>query len=179
MDSRELLIQGIGFLGVLMFIISYQLKSNRALFVFQSLGSGLFCLQFFIMGQFSGSFSLMVNIFRNLLLLLSGRRPWARWQGWLPICLGLCLAILIFTWKGPLSLLPFLSITVSTVLYWTNNAQRIRLANLVCASPSWLLYDIIIGSWGGVLTELFTLGSILISIYRYGWKALGENRFGD
>ena len=47
------------------------------------------------------------------------------------------------------------------------------MSNLACASPCWLIYDILVGSWGGVLNESITLGSILLSIYRYGWKAMG------
>jgi len=42
----EYLVQGIGFVGVALFIISYQIKSNRALFLCQMLGCIVFCLQF-------------------------------------------------------------------------------------------------------------------------------------
>ena len=34
----DIFIQGIGFLGVIAFIVSYQIKSNRALYIFQLLG---------------------------------------------------------------------------------------------------------------------------------------------
>lgn len=171
---REVLIQAIGFLGVLFFIISYQIKSNKALYVFQCLGSLMFCLQFFMMDQFSGSFSLIVIIIRNLMLTGYAKQKWIRWKGWLWIFSAICLLILIMTWKGPISLLPFAALTVSTILYWTNNAQKIRLANLACASPAWLIYDFMIGSWGGMLNECITLCSIIVSIYRYGWKAMGK-----
>ena len=43
-------IQAIGFVGVALFIISYQIRSNRALFLCQLLGCLVFCLQFFLMG---------------------------------------------------------------------------------------------------------------------------------
>jgi hypothetical protein len=44
--------------------------------------------------------------------------------------------------------------------------------NLTCASPCWLIYDIIVHSWGGLLSESITLLSILVSIIRFGWKGL-------
>ena len=53
----------------------------------------------------------------------------------------------------------------------------IRLSNLFCASPCWLIFDIIVGSIGGILNETILIVSILVSIYRYGWKGLGENKF--
>ncbi|MBR4138910.1 MAG: YgjV family protein, partial [Lachnospiraceae bacterium] len=39
-------------------------------------------------------------------------------------------------------------------------------------SPLWIIYDIIVGSWAGILDEVVTETSMLISIYRYGWKNL-------
>jgi hypothetical protein len=79
-----------------------------------------------------------------------------------------------FTWKGMISLLPLLSITASTIGYWTNSAKYIRLSNLMIGSPSWLIYDAIVGSAGGVISEAITQASIILSIIRFGWKALDE-----
>ncbi len=46
---NEYIIQGIGFFGVALFILSYQIRSNRALFLCQLLGCLVFCVQFFLM----------------------------------------------------------------------------------------------------------------------------------
>ena len=62
----ELAIQAIGLVGVAFFIASYQIKSNRALFACQLTGCIIFCIQFFILGAYTGAMSLMVNILRNL-----------------------------------------------------------------------------------------------------------------
>ena len=45
-------------------------------------------------------------------------------------------------------------------------------------SPLWIAYDIIIGSWAGILDEIATEASILLSIFRYGWKSLGGQSSG-
>ena len=74
----EYIVQGIGFVGVALFIVSYQIKSNRALFLCQMLGCIVFCLQFFIMGAYKGAISLIVNIIRNVLLLKSNDWKWAK-----------------------------------------------------------------------------------------------------
>lgn len=171
---HDILIQAIGYIGVLLFIFSYQIKSNRALFFCQILGSALFCLQFFLLNALSGCLNLMVIMFRNGLLMWYDKYSWVRWKGWIVILSAVCTVILVFTWKGTISLLPFAALIASNVGYWTNNAQKIRLSNLACASPCWLLYDILVGSWGGVLNESITLGSIVLSIYRYGWRAMGD-----
>ena len=59
---NECFVQGIGFIGAALFIVSYQIKSNRALFLCQMLGCIVFCIQFFIMGAYTGAISLIVNI---------------------------------------------------------------------------------------------------------------------
>lgn len=50
---NELIIQGIGFVGVALFIVSYQIKSNRALFFCQMMGCLVFCVQFFLITKYS------------------------------------------------------------------------------------------------------------------------------
>ena len=47
------LVQAIGFVGVALFIISYQIKSNRALFFCQMMGCLVFCVQFFLITKYS------------------------------------------------------------------------------------------------------------------------------
>ena len=167
-------VQAIGFLGLIAFVISYQIRSNKALYICQFLGCGLFCLQMFLLGAASGSFSLMVNMLRSVLLIKYNDWPWVRkkWLAWV-LC-GMFALITAVTWAGPLSLLAFTASVVSTLCYWTNNARTIRLSNLLCASPCWLLYDFFVKSWGGMLNEAITIASILISIWRFGWKSLGE-----
>lgn len=74
----DIIIQGIGFIAVALFITSYQIKSNRLLFLFQLLGSALFCLQFFLLGAISGCLSLAVNILRNALMMKYKEWAWVR-----------------------------------------------------------------------------------------------------
>lgn len=170
----NILVQAIGFLAVASFILSYQVKSNRGLYLCQVIGSALFCLQFFLLGAASGCLSLAVNILRGALLIKYGDWAWVRWKGLAAILCGVYAGIVFFTWAGPVSLLAFVASAVSTFGYWQNNARTIRLSNLLCASPCWLVYDVLVHSWGGVLSEAITIASILVSGFRFGWKALGD-----
>ena len=172
---KEFVIQGIGFLGAALFIISYQIKSNRALFFCQMLGCIVFCVQFFIMGAYTGAISLIINIVRNVLLLKANVWQWAASRLTLVLVLLVLTVMTAFTWAGWISLLPFASVAVTTIGYWTHNGQKIRLSQLF-GSPCTLSYDLIVRSWGGALCEGIAFISILVSIYRFGWKALGEER---
>lgn len=171
---ENIAVQSVGFLAVAAFLLSYQIKSNRALFFCQLVGSGLFCLQFFLLGAASGCVSLAVNMLRAALLLQYDHWDWVRRRAAAALFCGTYGVIAILTWEGPVSLLAFAASAVSTLGYWRHNARTIRLSNLLCASPCWLLYDIFVGSWGGVINESLTIASILISIRRFGWRALGD-----
>ena len=164
-------IQGIGFVAVLFFIFSYQLRSNRMLFLCQLLGCSIFCLQFCLMGAYTGAVSLLVNILRNLLLLKIDQWDWVKSKVTMSGILLLLAVMTILTWDGWISLLPLVSVGVTTVGYWTNNAQKLRLSQFF-GSPCTLLYDILIHSWGGVISESITLASIIISVFRFGWSDL-------
>lgn len=50
--------------------------------------------------------------------------------------------------------------------------QAIGIAGMFINSPLWIIYDIIVGSWAGILDEVISEASMMISIYRYGWKNL-------
>ena len=49
---------------------------------------------------------------------------------------------------------------------------KIRVAGIFINSPLWIIYDIIVGSWAGILDEVISEASMIISICRYGWKNL-------
>ena len=169
----EIVLQGIGFIGTALFIVSYQIRSNRALFLCQLLGCTAFCVQFFLMGAFTGAISLIINIARNILLIKAKDWKWARSRITMFVILILLAAGTFFTWAGPESLLPFASVAVTTVGYRTHNGQKIRLSQLF-GSPCYLIYDIIVHSWGGAVSESVAIISILVSIHRFGWKELAK-----
>ncbi len=170
---NEYMVQAIGFLGVALFIVSYQIRSNRALFLCQLVGCIVFCVQFFLMGAYTGAISLIVNIARNLLLIKSNDWKWAKSQVTLAAIILLLLVMTICTWAGWISILPFVSVAVTSIGYWTQNAQKIRLSQLF-GSPCTLLYDILVHTWGGAVCEAITILSIIISIVRFGWRNLGK-----
>lgn len=175
-DWYGILIQAIGFAGVLFFLISYQVKSNQLLFLLQTLGCFTFGAQFALLGAYSGCLSLLVCIARNLMLTQYNRCRLVRWNGWAVFFSALCLAAALATWNGPADLLPAVGTVAGTAACWTNNARNIRAVNLTVNCPCMLLYDILVKSWGGILNEGITIAAIVISIVRFGWAALDGDK---
>ncbi|MGI6211464.1 MAG: YgjV family protein [Anaerovoracaceae bacterium] len=173
-----ILIQLIGFLGLLFFLISYQVRTNHKLFAAQTGGNLTFMIQFILLHAYSGCLNLALGVARNIMLMGYNKSRVIRWKGWPVLFTAAYAAVTWVTWRGWTSLLPFAAMTSCTIAYWTNNARLIRAANLFCACPCWIIYDSWFHSIAGVLNESITMLSILISIWRFGWKAMGDPNSG-
>ena len=58
----DMLIQGIGLIAFALFLLSYQVRSNRRLFAMQTLGNLLFALQFFLLGGVGGAIGSLISV---------------------------------------------------------------------------------------------------------------------
>lgn len=167
---RYLLIQGIGFAGTFLFFLSYQCKSNRQLFRVQFISYLCYTVHFLMLGAITGGISYILNAIRSF--CLGSKNAFLKGK---TMCAVLCLLQLItlfLTWENWWSLLPVIANIAATVGGYTYNPRTIRVTAMAVNSPLWIIYNLIVGSWAGVLDEIITEASILISICRYGWKNL-------
>lgn len=175
MDS--ILTQALGLIAFFLFIISYQVKSNKLLFFLQAVGNTCFTVHFFLLGTPAGAVSAVISVVRNAMLAKYDEWKWVRWKGWIFIFSAISVVATALTWKSIFSLFAAIAAVSSTIGYWSNNARTLRVMNLCCSSPAWLIHNIGTGSLGGAASDTFTILSVLVSIYRFGWKSLGENKF--
>ena len=173
----EIVANGFGVLSTLCFIASFQIKSNKALYGFQAAGTFFYGMQFLLLGATGGVVNMLMQVARNLLLLKKNSWSWLS-SVWFPILVCVpSFIVMVLTWNSPLDLLPFIAYAGVTFAYWTNNAKTIRVSELGCACPSWLVYDFATGAYGGILTEFVIAGSVIASIIRFGWKGLDDPDF--
>ena len=69
-------------------------------------------------------------------------------------------------------MLPVTANIAATIGGYTYNARKIRVVGMVVNSPLWIVYDIVVGSWAGIVDEIVSELSMIISICRYGWRNL-------
>lgn len=171
MDWWYIAAQIIGFGGAAGLIGAYQCRTAHGFFAVQMCGHLLYIVHFAMLGALSGAVTLMIAAFRGV-ILFNANKAWARYPAWLWLVIAMTIAACVATWKDIFSLLPCIGICITTVAIWSANGKKIRISGLCVGSPSWLIYDIHVLSISGILCELFTISSILISIMRYGMKAL-------
>lgn len=167
---HPIFVQSIGFIGTLFFFLSYQCRSNKKLFKVQLLSYICYTTHLMLLGAYTGGISYVLNGVRSVCLGSESKLLKSK-QMCVVICL-LQLFTLIFTWNGWISILPVAANIAATVGGYTCNPQKIRIAGMFINSPLWIIYNIIVGSWAGILDEIVSEVSMIISIIRYGWKNL-------
>ena len=170
MEKTSMFIQIIGLIGTALFFLSYQCKSNRNLFRVQLLSYVCYTVHLLLLGAVTGGISYVLNTLRSFCL----GSKWRFGRSWSMCCIicTLQMVTLLVTWSGWISILPVAANIAATIGGYTHNPRKIRVAGMFINSPLWIIYDIMVGSWAGILDEVVTEASMIISILRYGWKAL-------
>lgn len=96
MSVNLLLIQAIGFLGTILFFLSYQCKNNKMLFRVQFVSYLCYTVHLLLLGAITGGISYILNTVRSLCLsseshFLKSKRVWG-------LLCALQIVTLVFTW---------------------------------------------------------------------------------
>lgn len=172
MSRTYITIQLIGFAGTAFYFLSYQCKSNKNLFRVQFVSYLLYTIHLFLLGAVTGALSYILNLVRSLFLGSDSRKLQSN-----TACVILCVLqvlVAVFTWSGAISLLPVIANIATTIGGYTHSAKKIRLAGMLINSPLWIVYNVIVGSWAGILDEIVSEISMILSIVRFGWKNLDD-----
>ena len=153
-------IQIIGFLGTILFFLSYQCRSNKTLFRVQFLSYLCYTVHLLLLGATTGGISYILNTVRSFCLSSEKHFLKSRWACGI-IC-ALQLVTLMLTWDGWWSILPVTANIAATIGGYTFSARKIRLTGMLINSPLWILYDIAVGSYAGILDLYATSEGIVI-----------------
>lgn len=164
----EILTQVIGFAGMGICISSFACKRSNGIVLLQAVGNGLFIVHFLMLGAYSGCFNIAIVVFSNFILLfcMQGKR-WAAWIGWRWIFCLFSGIVCVITWRDLYSLLPCISTIALILTAWTQRETVIRLGKITVVGPGWIIYNLYVSSWSGVLSESFGILSALFSLVYY------------
>ncbi|MBR7058386.1 MAG: YgjV family protein [Stomatobaculum sp.] len=166
-----ILTQLVGFAGTALVIGAFQIKDTKRMMYVHALAALFFTLHFLMLRALGGAFSQFLYM-ANIFLLNDTKHGFASWKGWKHVVSALLALMTVCTWQGPISLIPCFASIANTYANWSRNGKVIRLNRLCFASPLWILYDALVGSVSGIVCEAFSIGSILVSLFRYGLAAL-------
>ena len=157
----------LGFCAVTLFVLSYQLKSRRAIILTNAASRALYVAQYLLLGAFEGAI-LDVAAIPVSLLCNSRDRGFVK-KHFLPVFL-LSNAALVglgaLTYQNFFSLFAIGGVLFETLALWAKKEKHIRLASLAGA-PFWLVFNLHAAAYGSVVGNVIALVSITVAILRY------------
>ena len=170
--------QIIGIAAMAFNILSYQGKSQKTVILLQLFGAGLFAVNYLLLGAVVGGVLNLIGAVRAVVFLFKDKLK-ANHLGWLVgfIVSYIAVYVLNFTVFGKeptvynfvIEILPVIGMLSLNIGFRMKNASDVRKCGLV-SSPSWLIYNITVGSWGAIFCEIFTLISIFVGMFRHDKK---------
>lgn len=168
----DVLVQGLGVLGITASVVGFQCKTHKSIMISRTLNETLFAVQYGLLGAFTGMAMNIIGSIRNLIfakLVEKGKST-------MPLRFVFSAAFVAFaicTWDGAKSILVGVAKVVSTFAYGSPSTGVVRVL-ILCTSITWCFYDFTVGSLAGVICEALTIISIIVSLFRYGFKPKPE-----
>lgn len=163
-----MLTQLLGIAGFVLSVITFQQNTHKRIVALQLAANICFMVHFSLLGAYTGGLLNAIGAVRSLVYLFKEQK-WAASNLWIVFFSLLCVGACIYTWSGPLSLLPAAAMVLTSVAFGINNPKLTRRLSLP-SSPLWLIYNVVNHSYGGVLTECFNLISIAVGMLRFDRK---------
>lgn len=170
----DLFVQLIGFIGILAGVFSFQCKKHGSILFFRTLNEALFALQYFFLGAYTGMVVNLIGCVRNVIftkLVAKGKKTTA----WIVLFSIMFIIFGISTWQGPLSILVIFAKTLSTVAYGNKNPSVVRGITFV-TSTSWIIHNACVSSVAGILSDSFTMVSVIVGVIRFDLIPLVSER---
>ncbi len=161
--------QGLGLIAMSSLLIGYQQTKREKLLACKLTADVFWTAHYLVLGGYAGAIPNFVGIFRELVFINRERKKWASYIIWPIIFIVIGWGMGAFTFKSAWNILPILSSTAATLSLWFKNPKLTKMV-IIPACTSYLIYNITVGSYVGILNESFSIISLLISLTREWFK---------
>ncbi len=168
----DVLVQGLGVIGIAASVIAFQCKKHKSIMIFRTANESFFAIQYGLLGAFTGMAMNIIGSIRNLIFA----RLVEKGKSTMPLRFvfsAAFVAFAIFTWDGVKSILVGVAKVVSTFAYGSSDTGVVRVL-VLATTLTWWVYNLLVGSIAGVICETFTIVSIVVSLFRYGFRPKTE-----
>ncbi|OGE32841.1 hypothetical protein A3C59_04430 [Candidatus Daviesbacteria bacterium RIFCSPHIGHO2_02_FULL_36_13] len=162
----QVVIQGIGFVALLFVIFSFQKNKRLALLSFMLIGLLLFVVHYSLLGAWIGALMNLIEAGMVFVAFKKETRLWAQQKFWPYLFISLFIIAGAVTSKSWVDSFPVLAQIFGTIAVWQTNPRAIRFI-MLAPRPLWFIYNLIVGSYAGMATEIFIFLSVVTGIVRF------------
>lgn len=146
-------------------VLSFWGKEKKSMIAMLVLDSLFLACSYTFLGEFSGAITNVICLARNFFAIYKDKNP--RFDK--PIFFILFAVVhtiaCIFTFTGPVSLLPLLAAYICCVYSYSKNDSLVRFG-IAAMVTVWLIYDIAVGSYASIVAESIALCSAIAAIVK-------------
>jgi hypothetical protein len=159
--------QYIGLIAAFLMIIRFQFTSAKIIKICTMLGAFFFMLHYIGLSIISVAILCVIGTIRSGVLATDWGMKHRNYVA-STVILSALLAGAVF-WSGFIALLPVFGIISNTFAEIQNCTKRLRLIAFITPCM-WLVFDIVSGSYGGVIADSTAIISNAIGIYRHHYR---------
>lgn len=161
---NDLTIQALGFVAFAINIVASSSVDDRRIRTLLCLSCLTFSVHFSLMGAYVAALNLLVNSFRAFVSLrYTGTKVF--------VLFVLVQAVMsIAFYSQPTDLLPAMASLISCYALFCAQGMKMRIAFL-CCTFFWLMNSIVVGSYGGMMNDVFNATMLSITIFRLRRRA--------
>lgn len=164
MTILRLFAQILGLGGMYMLFSMYQQKERRSLLKRKRLADILWSAHYICLFAWAGAIPNAVGILRES-IFMHEEKEWTKSKLLPLVFIAISWTLAVITWKSAISLLPMCASTVVTLSLWVKDPRLTKLLTIpVCTA--FIIYDVFVGSYAGILNESISLISIVISFFK-------------
>lgn len=147
-----------------LFLMNQQKKRERML-VAKLFADVFWGAHYFCLGAIGGMIPNVVGIFREGVYLRRGKQKWASSVIWPILFVSVIFLLGLSSFKSIINILPITASCCATAVLWLQRPRLTKIV-LVFVSTAFLIYDIFVGSYIGIINEIFGISSIIIYFTR-------------
>ena len=154
--------------GVISFIltfISFQTESPKKLILIQTGATCANMLSYLCLGAMPGVALYTVCVVRNLIYFFREKKIFS-YRFWPWLLAGIMGLLGFLSWDGPISLLVISALVINTVILSLRNNRILRIS-ILFTSTEVIIYNLIVGSYGGCVSEAIAVVSSAIGLIRF------------
>lgn len=142
----------------------YQQRNRKNILLCKLSADICWIFHYFTLGATAGMIPNFIGVFREL-VFINRHRKWANCKIWVVFFIAMNIVLSILTFKNYYDVIPIIASSFVTISLWINNPD---LTKKISAPVSllFLIYDIFVHSYMGIINESLSVVSIIIYFTR-------------
>ncbi|MDD5193991.1 MAG: YgjV family protein [Candidatus Nanoarchaeia archaeon] len=159
----QIFIQALAILGLVIWAASYHFKKRKNILLIQLSSFVFWIAHFILLEAYTGAALATVAALRLAIFSFKKKNNWISKPLVFWSFIGLLIISTILTFSTFWSLFALAGGIFAIIASWQENQNRIRML-FIPSHLSWIIYDLLVGSYGGALSEAILGISAIISL---------------